>query len=160
MRTTEIEFGPPGPSYNSFAESVAAAEAQPEQAKAKLDSEAIAGSELEAGKFGQSRCTLQFSNGWHLLAQARDFGVPWAISERGTEVVEPVPRRRLRSAGSGREWEFDPNAMIGSLLGSEFVMLAVTDRALLVYTRGNDILWLRACKERSSGWDFLYACFD
>lgn len=160
MRTIEIEPGPPWPSYSSFAESVAAADAQPEQAKAKRDSGAIAGSTLEAGYFGEARCVLQFSNGWHLLAEARDFGVHWVVSDREAPVVEPVSPRRVRILKAGHEWDFDPNSLIATILGSELVMLRVTGRALLVYTRGNDIFWLAAYQEHGSGNDFLHAIFE
>lgn len=160
MRTIEIELGPPWPSYSSFAESVAGADAQPEQAKAKRDSEPIAGSTLEAGEFGESRCVLRFSNGWHLLAEAHEFNVQWVVSEQEPPPVEPVSPRRVRSLKSGREWDFDPNSMISTILGSELVMLRVTGRAFLVYTRRNDIFWLTAYKEHGSGRDLLHAVFE
>jgi hypothetical protein len=160
MQPIEIELGPPWPSYSSFAESVAAADAQPGQAKAKQDSQAIAGSTLESGQFGQSRCVLQFSNGWHLVAEARDFHVDWAVSDLDPPAVEPVAPRRIRSVKSGREWEFDPTSMISSVIGSELVMLRATGRALLVYTRSNGILWLSAYRELASRQDLLHAVFE
>ena len=160
MEAIEIELGPPWPSYSSSTASVAAADVQPEQAKVKQDSELIAGSILECGQFAQSRCVLQFSNGWHLLAEAREFHVQWAVSDREPPAIEPVSATRVRSVKSGREWEFDPQSMIVRILQSELVMLRVTGRAFLVYTRGNDILWLTAYRDRGSGRDLLHAVFE
>ncbi len=160
MRAIEVELGPPWPSYRSFVESVAASDAQPGQAKAKRDSEAIAGSTVEAGCFGESRCVLRFLNGWHLLAEAQDFDVRWVVSELEPPVVEPVSTRRFRSPKSRSEWDFDPQFMIATILGSELITLRVTGRALLVYTRGNDIFWLAAYQEHGSGVDVLHAIFE
>jgi hypothetical protein len=55
---------------------------------------------------------------------------------------------------------FDPGSMLAAISGSEFVLLAVTGRDLLVYTRGNDIFWLSALREKQSGDDLLYAFFE
>ena len=158
MHTIEIEFGPPWPSYDTFAEAVAAAESQPEQAKAELDSQSISGSNVLSGQFGASSCVLTFSNGWHLFVEARGFHTWWHVHEAEGPLVEPVPPRRLRSP-QGREWEFDPNAMLSEIYGAELVMLRVTTRELLVYTRGHDIFWLSAFRDRA-GHDLLHAVFE
>ena len=158
MQTIEIEFGPPWPSYDTFAESVAAAEAQPEQAKAKLDSQSIRGTTLVSGQFSKSSCVLSFSNGWHLYAEARAFHIRWEVHGREVPAVVPVGPRRFRSP-QGREWDFNPGAMLAEIQGAEFVMLRVTARELLVYTRGHDIFWLSAYRERG-GEDVLHAVFE
>ncbi len=107
MQTIEIDYGPPWPSYDTFAEAVAAAERQPEQAKAKLDSQPIRGSTVLSGEFGASTCALTFSNGYHLFVEAQGFHTWWHVREGEPPVVEPAPLRLLRSS-QGREWEFDP----------------------------------------------------
>lgn len=160
MQTIEVEFGPPWPSFNTLAESIAGAEAQPEQAKAKRDSVEIAGAALEGGRFGLSSCVLRFSNGKHLLVEARGFRVDWTISEGEEPTIQPVPRRRLRHSDSDQDWEFDPNEMISTITGSELVMLAATGLAFLVYTRGNEIFWLGAYQDRETGSDLLHAVFE
>lgn len=160
MQTIEVEFGPPWPSYSTFAESIAGAEAQPEQAKAKRDSIEIAGAVLEGGRFGHSSCVLRFSNGKHLLIEAREFRVDWTVSEGDEPTIQPVARRQLRHSPSDQGWEFDPNEMLSTITGSELVMLAVTGPVFLVYTRGNEIFWVSAYQDRKTGSDLLHAVFE
>lgn len=160
MRLVEVEFGPPWPSYSTFADAIAGAKAQPGQVKAKRDSLQIAGSVLEEGQFGQSSCLLRFSNGKHLLVEARQFQVDWTVAEGPAPTIQVVPRRRLRHSDSAQEWDFDPNEMISVITGSELKMLAVTGPTLLVYTRGNEIFWLSAYRERSTGANFLHVIFE
>ena len=137
---------------------MAAAESQPEQAKAKLDSQSISGSNVVSGQFGAPSCVLTFSNGWHLLVEARGFHTWWHVRETERPVVEPVPPRLLRSP-DGHEWKFDPNSMLSEIFGAELVMLRITGREFLVYTRGHDIFWLSAFRDRT-GHDLLHAVFE
>jgi len=157
MQLIEIELGPPWPTYNSFSESIAGADAQPEQVAAKRDSREIAGAVLESGHFGLSSCLLSFSNGRHLFVEARDFRVEWSVLEGEVPEIHLVPARDLRFVGSDQSWLFDPIAVISEITNSELVMLAATGPRLLVYTKGNEILWLTASREHASGRDLVYA---
>jgi hypothetical protein len=159
MQTVELDLGPPPPSYGSFAESVEGAEAQPEQALAKSDSALIGEARLQSGQFGTSSCLLSFSNGLNLVAQAHDFQVHWKVSEAEPSPISAVAPRRLLFK-SGLVAAFDPSSMLDEITSSEFVMLAVTGRDLLVYTRGNEIFWLSAYREKASANDLLYAFFE
>lgn len=154
MQTIEIEFGSPWPSYNTVSEAIAGAKAQPEQAKAKRDSVEIAGAVLESGLFGLSSCVLRF------LIKARQFHLEWTVSEGEEPKVQPVRRKYLCHTDSEQHWEFDPNAMISAISGSELAMLAVCGPSFLVCTRGNNIFWLSAYRVRSTGSDLLHAVFE
>jgi hypothetical protein len=158
MQIVELDLGPPPPSYRRFDEAVAGAEAQPGQAQAKLDSIRLAEARLEGGRFGASSCLLTFSNGLHVVAFAEDFRVTWQVFDSQPPPISLVPPRQLRFT-SGMV-PFDPCSMLAAIAGSKFHMLAVTGRDLLVYTRGNEILWLSAYRERESGDDLLYAFFE
>ena len=161
MHTTDIEIGPPWPTYNTFEEAIAASDDQPGQAKAKRDSLEIAGAILESGLFGLSSCVLHFSNGKNLLAEARDFHVEWVVSEGDAPTIVPVPCKHLRHTKSDQRWNFDPGEMLSEIIGSELVMIRVAvDRDLLVYTRGNEIFWLSAYRECASRSDLLHAVFE
>lgn len=160
MQIIDVEIGAYWPSFNTAAEAIAATSAQPEQAKAKLDSVELSDAVLQGGMFGSSTCVLSFSNGKHLLIEACDFRVCWTVSAGEKPSVQPVPRKLLRHFDSDQHWEFDPNEMISTILGTEFAMLAVTGPSFLVYTRGNSIFWLSAYKDQATGSDLLHACFE
>lgn len=82
----------------------------------------------------------------------------WHIGVGDPPRVVPTPTKRFRSPKL-REWTFDPDAMISEITGAEFVELGYTNRSLLVYTRGNEIFYMSAYKEKGGG-NLLQAVFE
>ncbi|MEM1438211.1 MAG: hypothetical protein AAF545_06035 [Pseudomonadota bacterium] len=158
MKTIDIEFGPPPPSYDTFEAAVAAANVAPEQLRADRESKHLIGSSVEDVRFGTTDCVITFSNGQFLHALARAFHVEWRIGNGVPPSVQPVPVRRLRFPRVG-EQDFDPGSIIQVILGAAFARLGYSNRSFLVYTRGNEIFSMSAYRERGGG-DLLYAFFD
>ena len=160
MRRIHIESGPPPRSYDTFEKAVSGAEQHPLQDRARGFGSLLEHSKIDTVHWYTGVCEVTFTNDRLLRVEARDFQLKWEVrtnaSPRTSVVYEPVElvwNPELRTV-------FDPCSQFAGITGAEFAMLFVNEWGLLLYTRGNPILWFQPYRIRESRQDFLFGSFD
>jgi hypothetical protein len=157
MLEVHIDSGRPPRSYATFAEAVSGAERHPAQRRAAAATQLLQGTRVTGGSWSTRACVITFSNGRWLEVEARDFSLDWRVQEF-TESPSPSTYPPLKLIWNPELTSvFDPQSLLTQILGAEFTLLFVNEVGLLLYTRGNPILWFHSVRIRGSSQDFLFA---
>jgi hypothetical protein len=92
--------------------------------------------------------------------EASNFQLKWDV-RTAEETCEPAPFESVKLDWSAESMSvFDPCSLVAQVAQSEFKKLFVNEMGLLLYTRGNPILWFSAHRVSGSDQDFLYAWLE
>jgi len=160
MKKIPISSGPLPRSYKTLDEAVSGAEQHPLQGKARSASSLIERSRVAAASWSTGACEIDFTNGKTLHVAAHEFQLEWQVcatrSEKSGQPYEPVSL----VWSNGTESLFDPCTLTAQVYEGKFVKLFVNEVGLLLYTKGNPILWFSAVRICESNQDFLNAWLD
>ena len=155
-----IEFEPP-PSSSSFGGAIAAAQNDPLQPKASIDTKTLLGSRIADVYWTDAACIIRFSNDRSLHVRSTGTAVEWNVTD-DTPQLDSLPNQRIGSQSvlirfpNRTEYVWDRSAIAAVRIGCEFEQLYVTSGALLLYCRGQLIWWFHAGRRADTGQPLLF----
>ena len=157
MNEVHVDSGPPPRSYATFADAIFGAEHHPVQGRAAAASRLLVHAQVTGGWWSTAACAIRFSNDRLLRVDACNFELDWRVEPSSDSAPQApyAPVKLVWKAELSRV--FDPLSLLARISGAEFIRLFVNEMGLLLYTRGNPVLWFHAVRKRGSGDEFLIA---